>query len=311
MLRKARFCIKSAHRIEKRLLINYLSSKQQKIEDHGSEAEHQEALEMSSQKQMEDAVKSRNNMSLNETASGTNENGKNKMEANETFDLASPTSVAKKGNKQQPRKKNKVKYKKFSPHGTPEVPEMHSKGGNQQLASSYKVGNAENKGASNGQSTAKGNKAMEFAASPPKVYRETITNPVTFDRAPISNAMRQTQGRTHSRGYHNESTPNKDGFPKMNCPDYWELARVEEGIKTGAIMTGSFRINQRNFTNAYITATDGQSDILIEGSDNRNRALQGDYVAVELIKDDDAVKKEVSFFSVLFPGLCHWGFSQT
>lgn len=101
-------------------------------------------------------------------------------------------------------------------------------------------------------------------------------------------------GKRHQRGLHSDATPSKGGIPKMNCMEYWPLARVEEGIQSGDVITGNFRISQRNYKNAYISNANGESDILIEGADNRNRALQGDFVAVELI--DVPVKKEVCFY---------------
>ena len=110
----------------------------------------------------------------------------------------------------------------------------------------------------------------------------------------VSSPPKSTKPASGRRGIHNEATPNKNGLPKMNCSEYWPLARVEEGIENGSVVTGSFRINQRTYTKAYITAHGGERDILIEGIDRRNRAMHGDVVAVELINEDNHAKKEVN-----------------
>ena len=109
----------------------------------------------------------------------------------------------------------------------------------------------------------------------------------------VPSPPKQKTKSSHKRGIHNESTPSKNSLPKMNCSEYWSQARVDEGIQAGTVVTGNFRINQRAYTNAYITGPNGQRDILIEGVDRRNRAMHGDFVAVELISDDNPVKKEV------------------
>ena len=119
-----------------------------------------------------------------------------------------------------------------------------------------------------------------------------------------SGAPKPAKSSSHRRKVHKETTPSKGGLPKMNCDEYWPLARVEEGIKDGTVLTGSFRINQRNYTTAYITAADGQRDIVIEGIDRRNRAMHGDIVAVELVNENDAVRKEVDMLYIILFSFC-------
>ena len=43
---------------------------------------------------------------------------------------------------------------------------------------------------------------------------------------------------------------------------------------------GPVRINPRNYEEAYVAHPDGQSDIYVAGLKMRNRALNGDWVAV-------------------------------
>jgi len=104
-----------------------------------------------------------------------------------------------------------------------------------------------------------------------------------------------TPGSSHHypKDPNKESTPGKSGLPKMNCSEYWHKQRVEEGLKNGQLIQGNFRVNQKNYSNAYITPPNSTEDILVEGLNNRNRALHGDVVVVEILKDDESLHKEV------------------
>lgn len=66
-------------------------------------------------------------------------------------------------------------------------------------------------------------------------------------------------------------------------------------IAEGRLVTGVLRVNKKNRSDAYV-ATDGllDADIFICGSKDRNRALEGDLVAVELLVVDEvwSQKKE-------------------
>ncbi|GMM37905.1 mRNA-binding translational repressor [Saccharomycopsis crataegensis] len=68
-------------------------------------------------------------------------------------------------------------------------------------------------------------------------------------------------------------------LPQANLPDL---------IAEGRLVTGTLRVNKKNRSDAYIS-TDGllDADIFICGSKDRNRALEGDQVAVELLVVDE------------------------
>jgi protein SSD1 len=68
--------------------------------------------------------------------------------------------------------------------------------------------------------------------------------------------------------------------------------KVREGIKNGTVMTGSLRINKRNRMEGYITSDDREQDILIPGSRFRNRALEGDVVAVILLTGEELEREK-------------------
>ncbi|XP_053204066.1 DIS3-like exonuclease 2 [Panonychus citri] len=63
---------------------------------------------------------------------------------------------------------------------------------------------------------------------------------------------------------------------------YMPLCEVQSALKKGEVIEGVLRINPKNFEDAYISAPDGRMDIYIAGIEGRNRAFNGDRVAVAL-----------------------------
>lgn len=61
-----------------------------------------------------------------------------------------------------------------------------------------------------------------------------------------------------------------------------ELVEVMMREQT-TVVKGFLRINQRNYREAYINNPDGTKDILIDGVRDRNRALEGDEVVVQIL----------------------------
>jgi len=62
-------------------------------------------------------------------------------------------------------------------------------------------------------------------------------------------------------------------------------------LKSRQLVRGSLRVNKRNRSDAYVTTDDLDADVYICGSRDRNRALDGDVVAIKLV-DVDRVLKE-------------------
>ncbi|KAG7800024.1 hypothetical protein KL929_000940 [Ogataea haglerorum] len=69
---------------------------------------------------------------------------------------------------------------------------------------------------------------------------------------------------------------------------YLPQSSLPELISEGRLVTGVLRVNKKNRSDAYVS-TDGllDADIFICGSKDRNRALEGDLVAVELLVVDE------------------------
>jgi len=78
------------------------------------------------------------------------------------------------------------------------------------------------------------------------------------------------------------------GQRKSLFAPYLPQNSLPELIAEGRLVTGTLRVNKKNRSDAYVS-TDGllDSDIFICGSKDRNRALEGDLVAVELLVVDE------------------------
>ncbi|KAF3480178.1 uncharacterized protein GIQ15_05525 [Arthroderma uncinatum] len=58
-------------------------------------------------------------------------------------------------------------------------------------------------------------------------------------------------------------------------------------LAAGQLVTGILRVNKKNRSDAYVSCADLDADIFICGSKDRNRALEGDLVAIELLDVDE------------------------
>jgi protein SSD1 len=68
---------------------------------------------------------------------------------------------------------------------------------------------------------------------------------------------------------------------------YLPQAQIPALLADGRLVAGILRVNKKNRSDAYVTASDLDADIFICGSKDRNRALEGDYVAIELLDVDE------------------------
>lgn len=80
---------------------------------------------------------------------------------------------------------------------------------------------------------------------------------------------------------------NTNGRKSLFAP-YLPQSSIPELVADGRLVVGTLRVNKKNRSDAYV-ATDGllDADIFICGSKDRNRALEGDLVAVELLSVDE------------------------
>lgn len=68
---------------------------------------------------------------------------------------------------------------------------------------------------------------------------------------------------------------------------YLPQANLPALLAEGQLVAGILRVNKKNRSDAYVTTSDLDADIFICGSKDRNRALEGDLVAVELLDVDE------------------------
>lgn len=70
---------------------------------------------------------------------------------------------------------------------------------------------------------------------------------------------------------------------------YLPQANLPALLGNGQLVSGILRVNKKNRSDAYVSTQDGllDADIFICGSKDRNRALEGDLVAVELLDVDE------------------------
>ncbi len=129
------------------------------------------------------------------------------------------------------------------------------------------------------------------------------TNSRNYDNNNNNNNWRQNDYNANfvpghrSRGSANSSMSSIQAFNMSNnnpqqrkslFAPYLPQASLPDLIKEGKLVTGILRVNKKNRSDAYVS-TDGllDSDIFICGSKDRNRALEGDLVAVELLVVDE------------------------
>lgn len=68
---------------------------------------------------------------------------------------------------------------------------------------------------------------------------------------------------------------------------YLPQATLPALLNDGQLVAGVLRVNKKNRSDAYVTTNDLDADIFICGSKDRNRALEGDLVAIELLDVDE------------------------
>lgn len=106
------------------------------------------------------------------------------------------------------------------------------------------------------------------------------------EKTPDSKPMESRPTNSTPKG--TEQSPRKHesrspmSHKKRGYETYWSLEEVSQGLKRGELLKGSVRINKRNFELAWVTVEGMKRDVLLEGMLLRNRALEGDIVALQL-----------------------------
>ena len=114
--------------------------------------------------------------------------------------------------------------------------------------------------------------------------------------AALHRSRMQTGPYAHSRSASYSDQRNTSGNQQrkalFGC--YLPQSSLPPLLITGKLVIGMLRVNKRNRSDAWVTTEVLDQDIFISGSKDRNRALEGDLVAVELLDPIDvwSIKKE-------------------
>ncbi|CAB3364016.1 Hypothetical predicted protein [Cloeon dipterum] len=77
-----------------------------------------------------------------------------------------------------------------------------------------------------------------------------------------------------------------ENMEKEKFSDYMPDELVKAGLEDGSIVKGALRINKKNFREGYIKDPIGGLDIMLDGVKARNRALDGDEIAVKILPQE-------------------------
>ncbi|RZC38435.1 exosome complex exonuclease RRP44, partial [Asbolus verrucosus] len=80
----------------------------------------------------------------------------------------------------------------------------------------------------------------------------------------------------------------KDSFKDV-FPNHLTNVELLTGIREGRLVQGTFRASRDNFLEGFITVDSEEDSIIVQGRAGLNRAVNGDTVAVELLKEDEWV----------------------
>ncbi|KAL2760640.1 hypothetical protein ACRALDRAFT_1073590 [Sodiomyces alcalophilus JCM 7366] len=96
------------------------------------------------------------------------------------------------------------------------------------------------------------------------------------------------QGSQHAPHLGGHQQPQQQQRKTLFTP-YLPQATLPALLGDGQLVSGILRVNKKNRSDAYVSTQDGllDADIFICGSKDRNRALEGDLVAVELLDVDE------------------------
>ena len=111
-----------------------------------------------------------------------------------------------------------------------------------------------------------------------------------FMGLPSMNFLQQQQQQFQNQLQQQASQPQR----KSLFAPYLPQASLPPLLAAGKLVVGILRVNKRNRSDAYVATEVLDADIYVCGSKDRNRALEGDIVAVELLDVDEVwgTKKE-------------------
>ncbi|CAK1586212.1 unnamed protein product [Parnassius mnemosyne] len=146
---------------------------------------------------------------------------------------------------------------------------------------------------------------LNYEASSPRFLQNVMQHPL------LNQAYSRTNNFQHRQEYRtflpsqsnnggkrlptknkNSKKKDKDNQDKSFEP-YITAEEVDIGLKENILLEGALRINPKQFLHSYVSSSDrSEQDIFIDGVKNRNRALEGDVVVVQIINQSDDDNKQ-------------------
>lgn len=123
----------------------------------------------------------------------------------------------------------------------------------------------------------------------PQLFPGQQLNPLQLNQLQALQAaqMNGTQFNMNTGQQLQNQNQNQQQQRKTLFTPYLPQASLPALLSDGQLVSGILRVNKKNRSDAYVTSSDLDADIFICGSKDRNRALEGDYVAVELLDVDE------------------------
>ena len=119
----------------------------------------------------------------------------------------------------------------------------------------------------------------------PQMFGNQQLNPLQI--AQLQALQGQQMGLQNSQHAPQTSQQQNQAQRKTLFTPYLPQANLPALLGDGQLVSGILRVNKKNRSDAYVTSSDLDADIFICGSKDRNRALEGDLVAVELLDVDE------------------------
>lgn len=132
----------------------------------------------------------------------------------------------------------------------------------------------------------------QVVIQPPQMFAGQQLNPLQLNQlqalqaAQLSGQQFGLQGSQHAQSQLTVQQQQQQQRKTLFTP-YLPQASLPALLSDGQLVAGILRVNKKNRSDAYVTTNDLDADIFICGSKDRNRALEGDLVAIELLDVDE------------------------
>jgi len=121
----------------------------------------------------------------------------------------------------------------------------------------------------------------------PQMFAGQQLNPLQLNQLQALQAAQMNGQQFNLQSVQQQQQLSSQQQRKTLFTPYLPQASLPALLSDGQLVAGILRVNKKNRSDAYVTASDLDADIFICGSKDRNRALEGDYVAVELLDVDE------------------------